>query len=48
MRLKNVVFFTGVMMFLIGACCIDSSLKVGAILCLSGVAIGFIGDKFFY
>lgn len=45
---KDAIVFVGVMMFLIGACCVDSSLKVGATLCLTGAAIGFIGETFFY
>lgn len=47
-NIKDLVLFVGVMMFLFGALCLDSSLKIGAILCLTGVTIGFIGEKFFY
>lgn len=46
--MKNIVFFTGVMLFMIGACCLDSSLKIGGILCITGVAVGLLGEKFFY
>ena len=47
MGLKDWIIFIGVMMFLIGACALDSSLKIGASLCIGGVLIGLIGDKFF-
>lgn len=48
MSLKDFLVGAGVMMFLIGACALDSSLEIGATLSLSGVAIGLIGEKFFY
>lgn len=48
MKLKEMVFCMGVLLFLIGTCCIDSNLAGGAILCLLGVIIGFIGEKFLY
>lgn len=47
-NIKDLVVFVGVMMFLVGALCLDSSLKVGAVLSLTGVAIGFLGETFFY
>lgn len=46
--LREVVFFVGVMMFLIGACCVDSNFNVAAIMCICGVTVGFIADHFLY
>ena len=47
-RLKDIVFCLGVMMFLFGLLSLDSNLTIGAILSLSGLAIGFIGEKFLF
>lgn len=48
LNIKDTIFCVGVMMFLFGLLCLDSSLKIGTACCVTGVAIGFIGDKFFY
>ena len=48
LNIKETVFFVGVMMFLIGACCVDSNFNVAAIMCLSGVSIAFIADHFIF
>lgn len=45
---KDLLVSIGVMMFCIGVSCLDSNLKVGMTISLIGVAIGFIGNKFFY
>ena len=47
-NVKEILLFVGVMMFLLGASALDSSLKVGGVLCLIGIVIGVIGEKFFY
>ena len=47
--LKNFLMLMGVMMFFIGASCLDSESQVfGFILAIIGLGIAFIAEKFFY
>lgn len=43
--MKNALFGTGVIMFLIGAACLDSNLFVGSIVAILGVVLSLATDK---